>query len=285
MRFEEIVDAIIYNELRIFDIDPISTEEFDWFIKLLKGNTSLQVIKFTHNQLDDTRIFELVEALKNNQLEEALKDKQTLTELDLSYHNLSNTGVKYIANLLKTNSSLQVIKLTHNRLNDACVFELVEALKNNQQIIELDLSYNNISSIGTKYIADLLKINSSLTIINLGHNNIGNFGLDSLLEALKTNRTLKSINLDNDKMISSSIPNFINRLLQENSKISVITLENTLLESQLKQQECLMRSKAEDTLAKNQVPLQNFLTKNSIFIRQPGPLYQPTDRRRYVPPV
>ena len=82
-----------------------------------------------------------------------------LNSIDLWQNNLTDEGVKYLAEALKHNScKLKSLNLTNNKLTEEGVKYLAEALKDgNCKLHGLDLACNKLSDEGVKYVADTLK--------------------------------------------------------------------------------------------------------------------------------
>ncbi|STX27949.1 Gala protein type 1, 3 or 4 [Legionella beliardensis] len=113
---------------------------------------------------------------------------RSVKELNLSYNNMGNQGVKHLSAALKCNTNL----------------------------INLNLAYNDIGEIGVNYLSKVLQSNTSLTRLNLKYNLFDTESIGYLAEALKSNYTLlelKSIDSDEiqihlakNKLIESCLP-------------------------------------------------------------------------------
>eukprot|EP00565_Helicotheca_tamesis_P003033 CAMPEP_0185740912 /NCGR_PEP_ID=MMETSP1171-20130828/38675_1 /TAXON_ID=374046 /ORGANISM="Helicotheca tamensis, Strain CCMP826" /LENGTH=251 /DNA_ID=CAMNT_0028412843 /DNA_START=255 /DNA_END=1010 /DNA_ORIENTATION=+ len=124
---------------------------------------------------------------------------------------------------LKNQNSLTDIDLTRKQIGDNGAKALGEALKNNNSLTKIDLSYNNICVDGAKALGEALKNNNSLTKIYLSGNNIGVNGAKALVEALKNNNFLTRIDL-------SYIPNVdFNTVKNVEAQINSIIVENKIL--------------------------------------------------------
>ena len=156
----------------------------------LKQNTSLTQLDLSYNDISAQGVAALAEALKHN---------TSLTQLDLSDNDISDQGAADLAEALKQNTSLTQLDLTDNDISAQGAAELAEALKQNTSLTQLDLSDNDISAQGAVDLAEALKHNTSLTQLDLSDNDISDQGAADLAEALKQNTSLTQLDLsDND---------------------------------------------------------------------------------------
>ncbi|XP_051741040.1 ribonuclease inhibitor-like isoform X2 [Ctenopharyngodon idella] len=91
-----------------------------------------------------------------------------LRDLDLSFNNLGESGLKIISDLLKNpNCTLNTLKLRGCKVTDEGCGYLASALCSNpSHLRELDLSWNNLGGSGVKLLSDLLK-DSNFTLNKL----------------------------------------------------------------------------------------------------------------------
>ncbi|XP_072892534.1 NACHT, LRR and PYD domains-containing protein 3-like [Hemitrygon akajei] len=90
-------------------------------------------------------------------LASALSTKPSLTELDLSYNKLGDSGVKLVSAALR-NPECKIQKLGLNRvgLTDSGAEDLASALSTKPSLTELDLSYNKLGDSGVKLVSAAL---------------------------------------------------------------------------------------------------------------------------------
>lgn len=100
----------------------------------------------------------------------ALKDNNTVTQIELIRHSINDDGVKALASALKVNASVTMIDLSHNFIGDDGVTALASALKVNTSVTSIDLSCNTISNVGGAAILSALKDNNTVNAIDLSRN-------------------------------------------------------------------------------------------------------------------
>ena len=99
-----------------------------------------------------------------------------LQELDLSFNNLGNVGVRACASLLARRSALQLLDLRGAGVQDEGVSHLAEALTANNKLATLLLGNNGITGEGASALAAALLTNRTLVMVDLSNNPIGSDG-------------------------------------------------------------------------------------------------------------
>ena len=126
---------------------------------------------------------------------EAIKVNKTLTTLDLSFTGISDAGATCIAEAIKVNKTLTNLYLRRNDISDAGATCIAEAIKVNKTLTTLDLSENRIRDAGATCIAEAIKVNKTLTNLYLSENGISDAGATCIAEAIKVNKTLTTLDL------------------------------------------------------------------------------------------
>ena len=199
-------------------IEPIiKSYIFMTLCKNLKINTSLTSLK-----INNFNMFIYEDNFNNTyNLFEILKNKSSLTELNLSDNIFSKNDILYLQEILKNNSLTSLnLSSEHNYFNlNENMYKFFENLKYNSSLTSLNLSNNKLININK--LGECLKYNTSLTELNLRDNKIKN--IDELGECLKYNTSLTSLNLSNNEIIDI---NELGECLKYNTSLTELNLSN-----------------------------------------------------------
>ncbi|XP_056623814.1 NACHT, LRR and PYD domains-containing protein 3-like isoform X1 [Triplophysa dalaica] len=175
----------------------------------LQSSKSLRELDLSNNDLKDSGVMLISDALKTHNcqlqtlrlsrcnvtaeccesLSSCLQSSKSLRELDLSYNDLKDSGVKLISDALKThNCQLQALRLSGCNLTDQCCESVSSCLQSSTSLRELDLSNNDLKDSGVKLISDALKTqNCQLHTLRLSGCMVSDEGCCYLASALSSN--------------------------------------------------------------------------------------------------
>ncbi|KAG5522296.1 hypothetical protein RHGRI_034474 [Rhododendron griersonianum] len=157
---------------------------------------------------------------------EALKQNQSLANLDLGGNNIHAKGASAIAQVLKENSIITKasLEISYNRIGPHGAKALFEVLKSHGNIKTLSLGWCQIGAMGVEFIADALKYNSTISTLDLRANGLGDEGAICLAQSLKVvNGTLTSLDLGFNE-IRDDGAFAIARALKANEDVSITKL-------------------------------------------------------------
>ncbi|XP_059817124.1 NACHT, LRR and PYD domains-containing protein 3-like isoform X2 [Hypanus sabinus] len=196
--------------------------------RLGPGLHKCQVLSLNNNKLGDSGVKLVSAALRNPEckiqrlwlrgvgltdsgaedLVSALSTNPSLTELDLSYNKLGDSGVKLVSAALRNpECKIQRLWLGDVGLTDSGAEDLASALSTNPSLTELDLSDNKLGDSGVKLVSAALR-NPECKIQRLGLWDVGltDSGAEDLVSALSTNPSLTWLDLTLNSLTDRSVP-------------------------------------------------------------------------------
>ncbi|XP_078391365.1 NACHT, LRR and PYD domains-containing protein 3-like isoform X1 [Cetorhinus maximus] len=120
---------------------------------------------------------------------------RSLTDLNLGYNKLGDSGVKRLSVALRgSDCKMQKLHLWDNRLTDSCAEDLASALSTNQSLTDLDLGFNSFSDQSVPALRRLILTCRTLNLIKLRGNQFSRNG-ENQLESLQGYRPGLSVEM------------------------------------------------------------------------------------------
>lgn len=148
--------------------------------KSLNGNTTLTTLELNHTKIGDIGIDQLCKVLALN--------TSALTTLWIMNIEMSDTGMKYLGDMLKTNAVLEKLLLGKNNITDQGVQLLVNILIRHNQTLKT-LSFVDSQLISSKSVdlfLSLLNENETLISLNLMDCHLSENGKEKLRRYART---------------------------------------------------------------------------------------------------
>lgn len=156
---------------------------------MLLSNSSLKTLCVSDNKLDDQDILLLSQALTQNKM-------VPLESLQLSFNEITCTGVECLMNAIWGSPHLRELKLDNNRIKDRGA-QLCAVVLTSISLETLDLSFNRVSTVGIKALMKNLSENNSLQKLGLAGIPIDQNASKAVSYALAYNTSLRALHVDN----------------------------------------------------------------------------------------
>ena len=171
---------------------------------------------------------------------QAVSQTDCVTELDLSYSNVTDEGARHIAGLLKTSSSLQYLSLQYNSITSRGWRLIAQSAMENNTLLGLNVAGNAICGddpanreSGGKIVGMLLRANRTLQVLNLKACGLGVNALVGVAQALTDHPSLLSLNIANPIMAClqerASVAQHLAEMIKKNGVLQELDLSRMML--------------------------------------------------------
>ena len=186
--------------------------------KGLSNNYSLEIFKFSNNELSDGSIKAFCKALQEN------KKNRKIKEINFTMCKINDESCFHLGNLLKSNIKIENLYLDHNNITSKGLYYISEGLKMNNHIKLISFEYNFIGDLGIYHYTNSLKFNNSIHNLFLKNIIYGNFSFENISNCLVNNNHILNLDLSNNLITVKGI-NLICNGLRVNNYLKSISLD------------------------------------------------------------
>jgi len=176
-----IQEAIINKQCTMLWLleNQITSKGVSILASALQSNITLEGLSLCNNGISDADVFYLTTALSDK--------KSKLNRLALTFNDITDEGVQYLAEMLKTNQILTQLWLGFNKITDHGVELLMNVLTyHNKTLHVLSLAWNElVTDSSVNFVIDMLEHNQTLRTFWLSNCNLSDTSKVKLREAAK----------------------------------------------------------------------------------------------------
>ncbi|KAA0710844.1 NACHT, LRR and PYD domains-containing protein 12 [Triplophysa tibetana] len=232
------------NTLRFVGSD-LSDNSCESLASVLQSSNSLRELDLSHNKLKDSGVKLISDGLKSSHcqlhtlrlmccdltdegcesLASVLQSSKSLRELDLSFNDLKDSGVKLISDGLKSSHcQLEKLRLAGCDLTDNSCESLSSVLQSSNSLRELDLSFNNLRN-SVKLISDALKSSyCQLNTLKLKGCDLTDECCESLASVLQSSNSLRELDLSFNDLKDSGVKLISDGLKSSHCQLEILRL-------------------------------------------------------------
>ena len=189
-------------------------------------------------------------------LAEALKGHTRLTDLDISFNNITSVGMSALAPVIRANK-IQHLNISRNEFDCSCddlalaiadcgetsqslnikstgllVKGLLNQMKNKmRRLVILNISYNAIGSQGIEYLSESLKYCHQLVELNVSGTGIDSHGVVLLSESLQCCSRLVKLDISNNDIGTQDMLSLANTLVKYCNNLQELDLSRNKITS------------------------------------------------------
>ncbi|XP_078598247.1 NLR family CARD domain-containing protein 4-like [Branchiostoma floridae x Branchiostoma japonicum] len=140
-----------------------------------------------------------------------------LTELDISWNKIGDTGLESLTTILPIFTAMQVLVLWDISISPTGMHMLVPALCQLTRLIKLDITGNAIGDPGLECLASILHHLTAMKVLDLSETDISDRGISSLIKALPHLVQLQVLGVSENNIGDSGIVSLVQTLYQPSS--------------------------------------------------------------------
>ena len=131
------------------------------------------------------------------QVSDSLFNNKTLEQLVLSdVTDITDEDITHLSTMLSSNTTLKELDLSYCNITDNGVRYICEGLTKNQTLTMLNIGGNHqITSVSTNTIADLIQTTTSLTELDLDYTSLNNDDIKTICTSFNKNTTIRKLYL------------------------------------------------------------------------------------------
>ena len=172
-------------------------------------------------------------------LADGISSNPNLRKLNISYNDLTTSGIIQISKVLQNSTGLQSFAINNCKIRDNATQFIAAVISHNPQLVELNVSWNALTGIGAIRIIQSLTCNNHLQVLKVAGCGLMEREADELARVLSDKTGLKELDLSWNELKAEGV-NVVIKALSAIVSLQVLKIEN-----------CNITDKAVDVLSNN----------------------------------
>ncbi|EFA77087.1 hypothetical protein PPL_09840 [Heterostelium album PN500] len=186
---------------------------------LIRDNKSLRSLNLSFNLMMDG-VGEIAHVLAN--------DNNTLQHLNLNENGIGEVGAMELSKMIERNTGLESLILDTNRFGEGSLRQIISSLEMNKQIKKISLAM--VGNIDGQQLGQYIQNSPKLEHLNLMVNEFGRFG-QCVFDSVVEHPNIQTLNLSYTKIRSSESKAGLQRMIEQNQKITTLNLSYAFIDS------------------------------------------------------
>ena len=158
-------------------------------------------------------------------LADGISSNPNLRKLDISYNDLTTSGVIQISKALQNTTGLQSFAINNCKIRDNATQFIAAVISHNPQLVELNISWNALTAVGVIRIIQSLTYNNHLQVLKAAGCGLTEREADELAKVLSDKTGLKELDLSWNELKADGV-NVVIKALSAVVSLQVLKIDN-----------------------------------------------------------
>ena len=159
------------------------------------------------------------------ELANGISGNQNLRKLDISYNDLTTSGVIHISKALQDSTGLQKFAINNCKIRNNAAQFIAAVISHQPQLIELNISWNALTGTGAIRIIQSLTYNNRLQVLKAAGCGLTEIEADELADILSDKTGLKELDLSWNELKAQGV-NVVTKALSAIDVLQILKIDN-----------------------------------------------------------